>query len=179
MGTSGFAQFKFTAATNTNSLNGLNKFTLSGVIFNVNATNVTLSPSLFKIYNRNDASTKVTCVSRYSADGIAIGSSGTASGSFLVDCQGLKGSTISTSINSGDSAIFVLEGNIINSKVGTANSALQGSIQNFTSLTNATGYASNSSTKNQMEWLDEDTATTIFYWLEYQGTEVKSTSYKS
>ncbi|MBI5794508.1 hypothetical protein HZA87_05535, partial [Candidatus Uhrbacteria bacterium] len=35
VGVAGFGQFKFTAATNTNTLNGLNKFTLSGVIFNI------------------------------------------------------------------------------------------------------------------------------------------------
>ena len=179
VGVSPFGQFKFTAATNTNSLNGLNKFTLSGVIFNINATNVTMTSNAFKIYNKNDASTKVTCKSRYSADGIGIGSSGTASGSFLVDCTALAGSTIDTRVNSGDSVTFVLEGNIINAKVSSsANSTLQASLQNFTSATN-NAYGSTATTLNSIEWLDQDTVNTVFYWIEYPDTVVKSTSYKS
>lgn len=179
VGQTPFGQFKFTAATNANTLNGLNKFVLSGVIFNINATNVTMTPSLFKLYNKNDASTKYTCVSRYSGDGTGIGNSGTASGSFLVDCRGATNTAISsvdTKVNSGDSVTFVLEGNVINAKVSSsANSTLQAAIQDFSALSNTT-FAYNTS---HIEWVDQDTANTLFYWIEYPETVVKSTSYKS
>lgn len=176
-GPSPFGQFKFTSATNANSLNGLNKFNLSGVIFNINATNVTLTPNLFKFYNKNDASTKATtCIARYSGDGLQIGNSGTASGSFMVDCRALLASSVDTKVNSGDSVTFVLEGNVINNKVSSsATSTLQATLQDFTTLANNT-YAYNQS---HIYWRDEDTAVTIFYWLEYPETQVKSTSYKS
>ncbi len=177
VGVSPFGQFRFTAATNVNTLNGLNKFTLSGVIFNINATNVTLDAGDFKLYNKNDSSTKATtCVARYNTDGLPMAAAGTASGSFLVDCRGLKGTSVDTRINSGDAVTFVLEGNIVNAKVSSsANSTLQAAIQDFTTYSNTT-YVYNAS---HIHWLDEDTSSTNFYWLEYPETVVKSTSYKS
>ena len=47
-GVNPFGQFKFTAAAHNNSLNGLNKWVLSGVIFNVSAINVNLNATVFK-----------------------------------------------------------------------------------------------------------------------------------
>src|SRR3990167_8981114 len=60
-GISPFGQFKFTAASNSNTLNGLNKAVLSGVIFTVNASNVDIDGGTFKLYNKSDSSTKATC----------------------------------------------------------------------------------------------------------------------
>ncbi|HVW66416.1 MAG TPA: S-layer homology domain-containing protein [Candidatus Peribacteraceae bacterium] len=171
-GVSPFAQFTFTAATNTNTLNGLNKATLSGVLFTVNATNVNIDATTFKFYNKNDSSTKATC-STYTTAGAAI--TGTASGSFLVDCRHLKATSVDTRIPSGASETFVLEGNITNSKTGSSNSGLQASLQNFSTLSNTT-YGPSAS---HIDWVDEDTTATDFLWIEYGDTSVKSTSYKS
>jgi len=176
-GVSPFGQFTFTAATNTNSLNGLNKATLSGVVFNVNATNVNLAATAgsFRFYNKADSSNKVNC-SSYTVAGASI--AGTASGSFLVECKGLKGSVVDTRIPSGSSTTFILEGNVTNSKTGTSTSGLQASIQNFTTLSsNSFGVSANAT--SHIDWLDEDTTSTSFKWVEYGDTSVKSTSYKS
>ena len=176
-GVSPFGQFTFTAATNTNSLNGLNKATLSGVVFNVNATNVNLNAASgnFRFYNKADSSNKVNC-SAYSTTGVAV--AGTESGSFLVECKGLKGSVVDTRIPSGASVTFVLEGNVTNSKVGTSTSGLQASIQNFTTL-GSTAFGVDSSANSHIDWADEDTVASYFKWVEYGDTSVKSTSYKS
>jgi len=173
-GISPFGQFTFTAATNTNTLNGLNKATLSGVVFNVNATNVIIDGSTFKFYNKADSSNKVACTARNTAGSVVTGN---ASGSLLVDCKGLKGSIVDTRIPSGASMTFVLEGNVTNSKVGTSTSGLQAAIQDFTTLS-ATSYGT-ASGNSHIDWADEDTSATYFKWVEYGDTSVKSTSYKS
>lgn len=173
-GVSPIGQFRFTAATNSNSLNGLNKATLSGVIFNVVATNVLIgsgdqtstATSDFKFYNKADSSTKQTCKA----------SVVTASGSFTVQCDGLKASTVDTSLDSGASATYVLEGDIIDPNTSTSgNSNLQVSLQDFTSRSGTTF----STSTNHVHWLDEDTSSSSFYWIEYSDTQIKSTSYKS
>jgi hypothetical protein len=176
-GVSPFGQFTFTAATNTNTLNGLNKATLSGVIFNVNATNVNLAASAgsFRFYRASDSSNKVNCTA-YSSTGVA--NTNVASGSFLVECKGLKGSAVDTRIPSGTSVTFVLEGNITNSKVGTSTSGLQASLQNFTTMSN-TAFGVDTNANSHIDWLDEDTISTSFKWIEYGDTTIKSTSYKS
>lgn len=177
-GVSPFGQFKFTAATNANSLNGLNKATLSGVVFNINATNVILNGSNFKFYNKNDSSTKATCTA-YTTAGAAI--TANASGSFIVACNRLPATSVDTKINSGASQTFVLEGDITNSKVGTTSSSLQASLQDFTTRGNNVYVtrAFSSSTASKLEWIDQDTTSTLFQWVEYPDTQVKSTSYKS
>lgn len=171
-GVSAFGQFKFTAATNTNTLNGLNKATLSGVIFNVNATNVNMDPTLFKFYNKVDSSNKVTCRT-FSTGGVQ--NTNVASGSFLVECKGLRGSVADTRIQSGQTQTFVLEGSVSNPKVGTSTSGLQAAIQDFTTLGTSTFGAAVS----HIDWADEDTSATFFKWIEYPETSIKSTSYKS
>ena len=179
-GVSAFGQFKFTAAANSNTLNGLNKAVLSGVIFNVNATNVTLDRTAFFFYNKSDTSAKNHCTPVTTA-GTAILNA--ASGSFLVVCRQLASSTsaptgsgVNTKLDSGANATFVLEGNITNAKVsGSSTSTLQAAIQDFTLNT----YSSFSATTSHIEWADQDTSTTLFNWVEYPETVVKSTSYKS
>lgn len=171
-GVSPIGQFKFTAAANSNSLNGLNKATLSGVIFNVVATNIRLgtgdqtaaATSDFKFYNKADSTTTVTCTA----------SVVTASGSFTVQC--LDDSTLNTALNSGESATFVLQASVDNPDlVGANTSTLQVSIQDFSTITNTTF----STTTSHISWVDQDTASTHFYWIEYPETVVRSTSYQS
>jgi hypothetical protein len=180
-GVSPFGQFKFTAATNSNTLNGLNKAVLSGVYFNVNATNVTMSPTAFYFYNKSDTSAKSRCIP-FLTDGTTR-IVGTASGSFLVKCGNLAsttsaptGSGVNVKLDSGQNATFVLEGNITNAKVSSsANSTLQAALQDFTTYTASTF----TGTTSHIIWADMDTSTTVFTWVEYPDTVVKSTSYKS
>lgn len=172
-GISPFGQFTFTAATNTNTLNGLNKATLGDIIFNVDATNVRLDPMMFRFYNKADSSNKLGCLAMttggqfYSVNQIA-------TGQFLVLCPNMKGSVVDTRIPSESSMTFVLEGNVTNPKVGTAMSILQASITGFTTPAGTLGINS-----SHIRWIDEDTSGTSFFWIEYGETTVKSTLYKS
>ncbi|MBI4129407.1 hypothetical protein HY464_01805, partial [Candidatus Peregrinibacteria bacterium] len=177
-GTAPIGQFKFTATSHTNSLNGMNKFVLTGVVFNVNATNVLLNSSGFYIYNKADSTQKVQCRPRYvDSANLISGNNYVASGSFIVQCLSLKGSVVNTTVDAGASATFVLEGNVTNAKVGSNTSSLQVSLSRFTSPAQAFGMTA--STNNYIAWSDEDTAVTSFMWIEYPETVVKSTSYKS
>ncbi len=155
--------FRFQAAANSNSLNGTNRATLSGVIFTVSATNVDLDGGSFKFYNASDASTKANCS--------VLGSAST-SGALSVQCASLPSSSVSTSMESNQSATFVLEATVSNPNI-TGNSTLQVSLTDFSSISNTTFGASNS----HINWLDQDTSTTFFYWIEYPVTVVNSTSW--
>ncbi len=174
-GVSPFGQFKFTAAANSNSLNGLNKAVLSGVIFNVNATNVSMTTANFKVYNKADSSTKTSCTATNTSGTALVNAS---SGSFLVYCRRLPSTSVNTEMNSGDSLTLVLEGDITNASITSGNtSTLQASIQDFTTITSTVFGASAGQT--HLTWMDKDTSQTEFFWVEYPDTVVKSTSYKS
>ena len=180
-GISPVGQFKFTAASNSNTLNGLNKATLSGVIFNVTASQVDLESGTFKFYNKANADTKATCS--------VVSGSLSSTGSLVVSCPNLRtASTWSsgvgdTQLESGETSTFVLEVNIQNAKVGSTTSALQVSIQDFSTRATTTYGASVS----HIDWTDEDSGTVAsgtttssrFKWVEYSDTVVRSTSYKS
>ncbi len=166
-GTNPIGQFRFTAATNTNSKNGVNKATLSGVIFTVSATNVDLEGGSFKLYNTNDQSNKATC---------SILGSQSNSGSLAVQCANLptnpsSTNPVNTAIDSGVSVTFVLEANVTNPNI-TGNSTLLVSITDFSSIANMT-FATSAS---HLNWLDKDTSSTSFLWVEYPDTVVNSTS---
>lgn len=162
-------QFKFTAATNVNSKNGLNRATLSGVIFTVSASNVRLDSSAFKFYNKADSSTKSTCT---------INSSQAAgSGALAIRCPGLTSTLVNTSVDSGQNSTFVLEANVTNPQIAASNSNLTVSISDFSSFS-ATAFGPIAG-ESHLQWLDKDTDTTIFNWIEYSDTVVNSTSYKS
>ncbi len=180
-GVTPFGQFKFTAMANTNSLNGANKFALSGAVFNVNASNVTMDATLFKFYNKADQNQKVACTAYTgTATHVAV-----SSGSFVVRCPILAtgSSTVNTIINSGDNATFVLEGSVINPKVANTNSTLLASIQNFSDISRTTflpAATAVTSVHSSISWVDFDTAVTAgskFSWIEYPDTVVNSTSY--
>ncbi len=161
-------QFKFTAAANSNSLNGLNKATLSGIIFNVVATNVDLNGGNFKLYKSGVTSQKADCT--------LLGTTG-SSGSLLVQCRGLPSTSVDTELDSGESSTFVLEGDVTNPNTSAGNSTLQVSLQDFTDIDDP-AFGSTGDT-NHISWLDKDTATTTFYWVEYSDSVVPSTTYKS
>lgn len=170
-GVNSIGQFRFTAATNNNSLNGLNKAVLSGVIFTVVGTNVDFNGSNFKFYNKADTSNKQACT--------MLGTTGN-SGSLTVECKGLVAASVDTSISSGESVTFVLEADITNPDATAANSSnLQVSIQDFSDLTQVDEAPKFGSSNSHIQWQDTDTTATNFYWIEYSETAVRSTSYKS
>ncbi len=172
------AQFKFATAAANNLKNGTNKWTLSGVIFNVNATNVLLgsgdqtssATSDFKLYNKADATTKATCT----AD------KATASGALVVTCFRIPASSsVNTEIDPGTDVTFVLEAEIANAKISNSStSTLQVSLQNFNSNPKATLFGTTNSNYSSIEWLDRDNGgSTRFRWIDYPETSVNGTSY--
>ena len=178
-GVSPVGQFKFSAAAHTNSKNGLNDAVLSGIIFNVTATNVALDGSGFYIYNKADSTTKTQCRAYRENTDTELVDAHHASGSFVVECKGLDAAAINTEIDQGSDATFVLEGLINNAQVSSsASSTLQVALQDFTTLSEK-NFGRDSSTDSHIHWLDKDSTTTNFYWIEYPETVVKSTSYQS
>ncbi len=174
-GLSNIGQFKIAAAAHGNTKDGLNDVILSGVVFNVNATNVSLTGNSFVIYNKADATQTSACQTYYSAGTQAI--TGNASGSLLVDCRNLPGTTVKTEIDQGSDQTFVLQATVTNPNTSTTNSTLQVSLQNFDSITR-TSFGLTASTLSHIAWQDKDQATTqTFLWVEYPETVVKSTSY--
>ena len=168
------AQFKFSAAAANNLKNGANKWSLSGVIFNVNATNVLLgsgdqtsaATADFYIYNKADSVTKSQCL----ADKV------TASGALVVTCKDLRNSSVNTQIDPGTDLTFVLQTDVTNAKISNSStSTLQVSLQNFSD--NAF-YATFTSSTSHLDWTDTDNGgSTRFRWLEYPETSVNGTSY--
>ncbi len=157
-GVAPIGQFRFTAAANANTLNGLNRVNIGRILFTVDATNVALNHANFKVYNKADSSTKYGC------------SPVTPVGSELkVQCY-LTG--FDSSLESGETETFVLEGDITDARVAQSlNSSLQVSIQNFSNAQTPAG---------DITWSDQDDASgSSFYWVEYPETIVRSTLYRS
>lgn len=181
-GVSAIGQFKIAAAAHDNSKNGDNDVVLSGVIFTVNATNVSIDGGSFKLYNKADQTKTATCQPYRQSDLTQIGSSGTASGTMLVDCNGLVTSTVDSEIDEGTDSTFVLQADITNPNNQAGNggvSVLQVSMQNFDSLTR-TAYGASVAGRSYFSWQDNDqAANATFLWVEYPETTVKSTSYNS
>ena len=181
-GISAIGQFKFTAAAHNNSKNGDNDVVLSGVVFNVNATNVSITNSTFKMYNKADQTKTVTC-DEFDSGGTAITNVG--SGTMLVECKGLSASTVDTQVDEGTDSTFVLQADISNPNNQAGNggvSVLQVTLQRFDDISNNVfGAEGASSTRSHIQWRDKDQLTTTpsFLWVEYPETSVKSTSYNS
>lgn len=167
IGVARIGEFKFTAMTNTNSANGLNKPVINTILFSVSSSNIAMDMASFKIYNKKDSSASKPCT--------VVGGGGTpTSSSYVIACENLDASgAIDVELDElSPSEILVLEGNITNPKtVPSANSSLQVSLQNFSAPYPA---ASN------ILWTDKDAVGTIQYkWIEYSDTVVRSTYYKS
>ncbi len=168
-------QFKFSLASANNAKNGNNKFVLSGVIFNVNATNVLLgsgdqraeATSDFKLYNKADSTMKATCrADRASASGANLS----------VVCSSLptRFSSVNTAIDPGADVTFVLEAEVANPKISPYGTArLQVAFVSFNA-----DQAKFGPLFSHIEWLDKDAgATAIFRWIEYPDAQIGSTTY--
>ena len=161
-GVSPFAQFRITTATNSNTLNGLNRAALDSFVIYVNATNVSMDASAFTLYNKADSSTKVAVVAE-SLAGAPL--TGQVTGNFRVRVSTLAASAGDALFESGESSTLVLEGKVLNPKVNaTLSSGLQGSLD---------------LTDQFFSWYDQDTRRTSIRGVEYSDTVVRSTSYRS
>jgi len=178
IGQSDIAKFKFSAAANVNSKNGLNKAVLSGIVFSVNATNVAITDGTFKVYNEADSTNTTACVA-YATTGARQQVGDTASGSVNVDCKGLASGTLNTQINSGGDLVLVLQAEVTDTNTSAvgAPSTLQVTLQDFDGPARTRYGHLFTTTGSHLQWNDKDTSTTTFSWIEYPTTTVKSTSY--
>ncbi|PIR49106.1 hypothetical protein COU80_01700 [Candidatus Peregrinibacteria bacterium CG10_big_fil_rev_8_21_14_0_10_55_24] len=179
-GVGDIAKFKFTAAANGNSKNGLNDAVLSGLLFNVTATNVSIDATAgdLKVYNESD-STKTSTCAWIKNDSTRVITTGTASGSLLISCDSLVSSDVNTAVKPGQSLTLVLQAEVTdtnNSAVG-APSTLLVQLVDFNSHARTAFGAGTAATQSHIQWRDTDTAATSFTWVEYPTTTVKSTSY--
>lgn len=161
-------KFKFATAAANNLKNGTNKWTLSGIIFNVNATNVDLDGSSFKLFNSANPTVTSACT--------VVQTSG--SSSLLVDCRGLLASSVNTEIDPGSDTTFVLRADVQNGKVSNAStSTLQVSLQAYTDNPKYLVYGTTSG-QSHIDWQDKDNGgATTFHWVEYPDTTINGTSY--
>lgn len=159
-GISPFAQFRITTATNSNTLNGLNKAALDSFVFYVSATNVSMDASAFKLYNKADASTKVAVIAE-SLTGVPL--TGQVTGNFLVRVSNLSASAVDAIFESGESSTLVLEGSILNAKVNPSlSSGLKGGLDLLA-----------------LSWLDRDASTNKrFTGVEHPENMIYSSSYR-
>jgi hypothetical protein len=176
VGVSEVGAFKITAAPHNNTKDGLNDIILSGVIFNVNATNVSIANGSLKLYVKGNSTSSFTCTGITSAGGVTLANA--YSGTFLANCDLRAGtSSVNTEIDQATSKTYVLQANISNPQiVGTNTSTLQVSLTDFTNIAN-TSFAYNAS---HLVYEDKDSSTDKgFYWVESADTTVKSTNYQS
>ncbi len=165
--------FNFNAFSNTNTKYGLNRVVMTDLIFTVNASNVAMDASGFKIYNMNDSSIAIDCAP-YTTKGEEI--IGTASGTFLLECVNLDEEGADVEIPSGEMLTLYLQANITNANTAAASggaSILQVSLTNFTDSTkDETGVLPGES---HVMWADMDESqASFFYWIEYPDTTVSS-----
>jgi len=173
VGVSDVGQFKIAAAMHSNSKNGMNDVVLEDLIFNMNGVNVEFDASGFSFFNKSDSTTTVTCVPKEMGGDVLSGTFTLPS--FVVVCEDLN-AIVDTEIDQGSDQTFVLQVNITNPMVnGGSVSTLQASLSNFSSMSRTT-FSINDS---HVRWLDRDTSSTEFLWIEYPDTVVKSTSYQS
>ncbi|MEK7137122.1 MAG: hypothetical protein AAB853_02455, partial [Patescibacteria group bacterium] len=134
------AEFKFTAATNNNTLGGRNRATLSGLVFNIASTNVRFTSNTFDLYNKNDQNQKIRCTAFTGGNANTFNVTGnTASGSFFVDCHRSVNTSTNLEIQSGGSVTLVLEADIGTNQISsTAGSSLSVSLNDFSTRTSTT-----------------------------------------
>jgi hypothetical protein len=170
-------QFLFRTYAHNNSKNGLNDWTLSGIIFNVNATNVQLGTvgnnqsaaggSEFYLYNKANNTVKHQCLANKAA----------ASGALTVTCRGLQAGSVNVQLDAGTDTTFVLESNVSNPKIANTNSTLQVSLSNFSNL-RASTFSTTLNTGGTIDWADKDSSESArFLWIENNESTVNSTSY--
>jgi len=167
-GISPIGQFKFTAATNNNTLNGLNNVVLRRLVFNITTTNVSFDATSLKFYNKADSSMKKSCTVMGGGTTGGIGG-GTVTSQYFVECTVLDTSGVDVQLDSGESSTFVLEANV---SPGPSSASIRVFLDNFTNANTPGG---------NILWQDKDSAffPQRFQWVEYSDTIVNSTLYRS
>jgi len=170
-------QFKFTAAVNLNSANGLNKAVMDGLVFTVISSNVEMDTTAFRLYNKACPTIQTADYTLWRPDGTQI-VSGTVTGNFFVKFDNLASATsgVNTRLGSGESQTLVLDASVLNPQVDDpVPSMLQVSLDSFTQFDAVFGLGG-----SHLSWLDRDAGTDErFDWLDYPLSVVESTIYRS
>lgn len=116
MGVVPLGQFDIEAKANVNAANWLNKFEVETLTFYVSTSNVLLGTD-FLLFNEADESIWSTPAEIFRLDGSSV-TGPTVTGSFFVVFSGLSTAAVDTSIASGSSETFVLQGNILDPNTG-------------------------------------------------------------
>lgn len=167
------AQFRFTAATNTQSKAGTAVATLSGIIFNISSTQMDFQNG-FALTNAGKTD-EIACTTN---------ASGTNSGSFLVQCLAAGNAAVDMDMDSGQSITLELLADFDSQKIGTTTSSLTVSIQDFTvppRVTAARGTFNMTSTNaTHINWTDSLGTSNVkfFDWIESGVQSVSSTNYR-
>lgn len=153
VGLTSFATFTFTAADNTNTMNGVNSVALEDMTFNVNASNVQFAASSIEIYNPANSGVSISC------------SQSATTGVISVTCSNLDTGALQAYIGAGESLELSLRGNITNSQIQPGTSTLQASIQGL-------------GTRNSgpISWNDE---VVTWIWVDLEEATVRSTVYRN
>ncbi len=153
-------QYKISTAPTNNDKDGLNKTIIDSLSFVVNTSNVAFSAGSFRLYNKANSAQWVNCTI-VNMDGTAV-TGDTASGSFRVVVTGLDDKPIDTRIDGGTDATFVLEAEVLDTKIDPArSSSLQVALET-----------------DKVEWTDRDITTAVtFTGLGLSDSLIKSTKY--
>ena len=153
-------QFRFTAASNANTLNGLNKFELVKPVFSVSGGNESINVDMLRFYNKADSTTYVSAVA---IDGNGNVLHGNVVGSFRVTVS-LRGTQVDRFVESGQSDTFVLAPQIVNPQITPSTSSLQISLL-----------------ADETQWADPDieAADAVFTGLGLSDSVIRSTLYRS
>ncbi|MEK7137470.1 MAG: hypothetical protein AAB853_04265 [Patescibacteria group bacterium] len=159
------AEFKFTGAVNSNTLNARNRAILEEIVLDVTSSNVLFASDSFDLYNKNDQTQKIRC-----------GTTGTTGHLFAL-CRKSVNPAVNLEVTSGGSVTLVLEADIISNQVSSIfGSTLQVSIANFSDRSKMTFGANDSD--SHVHWLDSDGgASASFRWIENDNAEIPSTAY--
>ncbi|NOS67408.1 MAG: hypothetical protein HOO67_03540 [Candidatus Peribacteraceae bacterium] len=179
-GLSDIGQFKFVAAKQFNAENGVNKPTLSDMIFSVKSEYVEVGA--LKLINKMNGAAAVTCEA-FNAEGQKM--TMPVKGNFFAWCKDLP-SFIDSAIEQGGEQTFVLQMNITNSATSREHdSTVQVMLENFAKSDFQS--ADFGLAASHLQWIDRDadtlgngdTTSSVLRWTDLPTETVKSTLYKN
>lgn len=152
-GLSTIGAFRFYAAQNRNSKNGLNDVELRKIVFTVTASNVEVDTDSFALYNTLDQSITVPCTANQPTIEI------------IVTCTDIH-SVISSAIDSGENIGLSLRARVTDPQIVEAGNTLQVRLTGLSDRSNL----------GTIEWHD---GSTLLRWVDLPVTTVRSTLYRT
>jgi hypothetical protein len=130
-GVSELTRLKFRADPNTNTLHGMDKVAINGLVLDVEFTNVLVATNSFRLFNAADQTQWVTGV-LYDLGGNLV-TSPTFTGKGYVVYSNLVNSSVNTTIDQNTDLTLSMGVEVLNPKIsGTTTSTMQGKLTQFT-----------------------------------------------